>query len=265
MVKECPNCAYQNPDTASICAVCGHPLASSINAGNLDVEIDGISSLRIGMLIVIISGLVGIGVAIINGTYASSLGLFSVLGSDSSVPISASSGSSNLVIYGFPIFVDFLTSSITLVLFVVSMYFVYHGFSELETVNRRLSTGKTGSMLLLIGVALIIVGLFVFIGYLLSIGVSGTVHVIFSSVLSILLAFSAFVLIGAIILIIGLIMLIIGLYRVGSIYNTGLVTAGSIVFLFINYIGAILLYVGFGKIKNKLEKTKSDQGLPTKP
>ncbi|MGC8505979.1 MAG: zinc ribbon domain-containing protein, partial [Thermoplasmata archaeon] len=122
MVKVCPNCNYQNPDSANICEVCGQPLNLSADPRIIESAIDGISSLRIGMLIVLISGLIGIVVAVINGTYASSLGFFSVFGSESSVPISTSPGSTTLIINSSSLFFSLLSSTVIIALFVVSIY-----------------------------------------------------------------------------------------------------------------------------------------------
>ena len=257
MVKVCPNCNFQNPDSASVCEVCGQPLNLGADPRIIDSAIDGISSLRIGMLIVMISGLIGIIMAVINGTIASSLGFFSVFGSESSVPISTSPGSTTLIINSSSLFFSLLSSTVIFALFIVSMYFIYRGFSKLIVANRRFSTGKTGSVLLLVGVVMVLIGVAIFLGFLLSIGLSGNAQTPISSILGGILAFAVLVVIGAILLLVGLIMLIIGLYRIGSIYDTGLVKAGSIVFLFINYIGAILLYVGLGKIKENLEAIRS--------
>ena len=107
-----------------------------------------------------------------------------------------------------------------------AVYMFMKGFGTLKEVAPEVGIGRTGSMLVLVAVILVIIGL---AGLLV-----GALPLVILAVFGALLDF------------IGIIMVAIGFYRVGSRYNDGLVKVGGILLILggLAFIGAILIYLG---------------------
>ncbi|MCI2415153.1 MAG: DUF973 family protein [Candidatus Aramenus sp.] len=184
------------------------------------IEIEGIKKIRSGMLIYIVGNLLSVFLAF------SIVGLlFGTLGALSSANLLAGLGA----VAGLVIAAGLLLL-VGAVLDVISILRVRDGLGMLVSVGRDVGIGRTGTTLILVGAALsIITALLTFV------------------VIGIFL-----VPIAEVILLIGVILLGIGLYEVGSIYQDTLTEVGGIVSIFVGFIGAILVYVGLGKVLQKL-------------
>ncbi|MBB5255056.1 DUF973 family protein [Sulfurisphaera ohwakuensis] len=192
-------------------------------------ELEGVKSIRSGVLFEIITALlVGIGIIILLTSGVLTAGL-------SGSAVGAASGIVGTLI-GLVVLII-----IGVIIGIVGLLRIRSGFNILKAVGRDVGIGGTGVTLLLVGYILMVIGALlaiVFIG----------IPILF---------------IGAILALIGQILLGIGFYRIGEIYNTGLVKVGGILVVLsiitdlLGFIGYILVYVGLGRVVNNLPITTS--------
>ena len=177
-----------------------------------NVELDGLKTLRTGSLLLIIAPILTM-----VGLSAALGGLFS-----GSLAFAAAGASAELG-----------AAIVGALLELAAVYMFMKGFGTLREVAPEVGIGRTGSMLVLVAVILLIIGL---AGLL-----AGAFPLVFLVGLGALLDF------------IGIIMVAIGFYRVGSRYGEGLVKVGGILLIFggLAFIGAILNYIGLGGIIRK--------------
>ncbi|QIW23943.1 DUF973 family protein [Sulfolobus sp. S-194] len=187
-------------------------------------ELEGIKSVRSGVLFEIITALlVGIGIIVL---LTSGVLLTGFSGS----AVGAASGIVGTLI-GLIVLII-----IGVVIGIVGLLRIRSGFNILKAVGRDVGIGGTGVTLLLVGYILMVIG----------------------AILSIVFIGIPILFIGAILALVGQILLGIGFYRIGEIYNTGLVKVGGILVVLsiitdlLGFIGYILVYVGLGKIVNNL-------------
>jgi len=148
------------------------------------------------------------------------------------------------------------------ILSIISLLFLRSGFKELVRAGRDLKTGLTGASIYLVAFVLLMIG----------------VAVLFTSLVQVLPSISSnapppspylaplvggvlIVIIGAIAALVGVIMVIIGLYKVGSIYQDGLIKVGAILIIipYLNIVAPFLLFFGLGNAIRKAETGFSPQ------
>lgn len=128
---------------------------------------------------------------------------------------------------------------------IVVLYFLYKGFEGVEKYIPDTTIGKWGVVLKFIAlIGSFIASLFI-IPKLFGALVGEDVH----------LAFLEIYRLGGIISLIGLIgaiFLAIALYHIGDHYNETLIVVGAILYIFIAWVGAILLFIGFRNLEEKM-------------
>jgi hypothetical protein len=148
------------------------------------------------------------------------------------------------------------------ILSIISLLFLRSGFKELVRAGRDLKTGLTGASIYLVAFVLLMIG----------------VAVLFTSLVQVLPSISSnapppspylaplvggvlIVIIGAIAALVGVIMVIIGLYKVGSIYQDGLIKVGAILIIipYLSIVAPFLLFFGLGNAIRKAETGFSPQ------
>ncbi len=137
----------------------------------------------------------------------------------------------------------------------VGFWFVRSGFKMLEPSMSTLGTGALGASLQIAGVlAVAVTAVLLVVAVILS-GMSSTSSA--GQGLSGTIAFIAglgVIVIGAVIWFVGIILVLIGFYRIGNTYNNNLVEIGAIMYLFMGFIGAILLFIGLSEVKDSIAK-----------
>lgn len=267
MAKVCPNCGYENPEGNDSCAMCNTKLESFGETGRTQANMSGtalkgLGLVRIAAILAILTFIANVAIEIaLVGTfsYTSLLGGLGSVGTGSSL-ISATGAVSNAFIYAI------LGSVASSAILFISAILLYIGFGHLRQVNPRLGTGRTGALIYIIGLFLVLIGALVVFATVLpllsQIANGGTPT--FSNI-SGLLGAVALLLIGAILLIIGIIMVAIGLFRIGSTFNDTVTKVGGILYIFLNIIGAILLLIGLSSIMNKIRSTPAMSSEPEPP
>ncbi|QXJ31985.1 DUF973 family protein [Saccharolobus shibatae] len=187
-----------------------------------NTELEGIGKLRGGSLFMILSVLlaaIGILVIISAGVLG---GMFSVASGNVGGAIAAGIG----LLAGIAIVI-----LIGAIIGLVGILRIRSGFSILKSLGRDVGIGETGTTLYLVGLIIIIIG----------------------ALLTFVLIGVPILILGEIIALIGGILIGIGFYRVGEIYNEGLVKIGGILIIIpidiLNFIGFILAYVGLGRVR----------------
>ncbi|QGA54032.1 DUF973 family protein [Sulfolobus sp. E5-1-F] len=187
-----------------------------------NTELEGIGKLRSGSLFMILAVLLAaIGtLVIISAGIASSM--FSAATGNAAGIIASGIG----LLAGIAIVI--LIGAIVGLLGVLR---VRSGFSILKSLGKDVGIGETGTTLYLVGLIIVIIG----------------------ALLTIVIVGLPILVLGEIIALIGGILIGIGFYRVGEIYNEGLVKIGGILIAIpidlLNFIGFILVYVGLGRVR----------------
>ncbi len=148
-----------------------------------------------------------------------------------------------------------IISSVTTVLAIAGIFMLYRGFGTLRELDEKFSLGRTGTILEVVGMVMLLVGTIALISImpsLLAVANGPTAGSAMQAEFGTILATIALIAVAAIITLVGMIFVIIGLFRVGSQFNNSLVEVGAILILFLGIIGTILLYLGLTEIINKL-------------
>ncbi|QXJ34976.1 DUF973 family protein [Saccharolobus shibatae] len=187
-----------------------------------NTELEGIGKLRGGSLFMILSVLlaaIGILVIISAGVLG---GMFSAASGNVGGAIAAGIG----LLAGIAIVI-----LIGAIIGLVGILRIRSGFSILKSLGRDVGIGETGTTLYLVGLIIIIIG----------------------ALLTFVLIGVPILILGEIIALIGGILIGIGFYRVGELYNEGLVKIGGILIIIpidiLNFVGFILAYVGLGRVR----------------
>ena len=258
MTRYCPACGHENTDDALACVSCGKDLSSLMQKPyakktSSAAEIEGVGFLRNYSII----GIISVAVALVIGFATLGIlewsGLVGPLGLAFGGATPTASNISNYLFYSE------IDSLLGLVISLVGLYFLLKGFSVFQAVGDEFSTGRTGTILEIIGLIFVVVFLAGLIATILpllqSFTSGGTPPATFFGGLILL---TIGLLIGAVLLLIGLIMVTIGLFRVGSKYDSALVQVGCILVIFFGVVGYILLYVGFtGILRNLRDLTNA--------
>ncbi len=134
---------------------------------------------------------------------------------------------------------------------IIFVYYLWQGFKIMETIMPNVSFGKIGALLLLFG--------------------SFSLPIIFpifwtfppNNFQSPMVYFGVFSIFGVVGLI-GIILLIIAIYRIGEKYDNTTIKVGAIIYIFLSFIAAIVLYFGFKELENNPRKEKATI-LPPQP
>lgn len=255
MTKSCPNCGYDNRDANTLCSICGTPLRSfgEIPAGSQqknvrDNAIRGLSLVRLAAVIALVSFAFSmvINFVLIGGLSSGSFfGGIGALGSAST--LTSTTAAASFLRYTA---IDLV---VTLAITFVSVLFLYVGFGELSQVSGSLRTGRTGSMLTLVGLVFVaIAAYYIFSIVIPQISQNTANNVITASQASGILGSLALIGIGGLILLIGVIMLAIGIFRIGDVFDDSLNKAGGILYVLINVVGAILIIIGTSSILGRI-------------
>ncbi len=258
MTKTCPNCGYENPDGNEKCAVCNSQLE---NFGDIKEQpqrnvgseaISGLVLVRYAAILAIVTFAISVALNYIfigSFAYGSLFGGLGAFGTSSSL-ISPNGTLSNAFWYAM------IAAAVQFGILIISTILLFLGFGHLGSVNPRLRTGRTGSLLYIIGLILIILTLFAILAAVLpslpSIQQGNPPPV---SNLGALLGLVAIMFIGLIIILVGLIMVAIGLYRIGDVFNDTSSKVGGILYFLINFVGAILLVIGISSILDRIRTT----------
>lgn len=196
-------------------------------------EMEGIKNLRSGSLFLIISALlasIGVIITITGGLlgFLFSLGTLSAVGAASSI-------------FGTIIGIVVLVL-LSAIIGLIGILRIKSGFSILKSLGRDVGIGGTGTTIYLVGLIIAIIGAF----------------------LSIILIGLPILALAEFLILIGGILIGVGFYRVGEIYNEGLVKIGGILIIIpvdlLNFIGFILAYIGLGKVKPLATATQQSFG-----
>ncbi|ACP44796.1 Protein of unknown function DUF973 [Sulfolobus islandicus Y.G.57.14] len=187
-----------------------------------NTELEGIGKLRSGSLFMILAVLlaaIGILVIISAGMLG---GMFSA----------ASGNVIGVIASGIGLLVGIaIVILIGAIIGLIGILRIRSGFGILKSLGRDVGIGEIGTTLYLVGLIIIIIG----------------------ALLTIVLIGFPILILGEIIALIGGILIGIGFYKVGEIYNEGLVKIGGILIVIpidlINFVGFILAYVGLGKVR----------------
>ena len=142
------------------------------------------------------------------------------------------------------IFVVFI---LAVIVAIVGVLLMRKGFGALAASGLNVGIGRTGATAVLIGFILMLIGAF-----LPTVAVGTLPHVTPREVLPFLQASHNIQDLGGVIVLVGIILLAIGFYKLGSIYNNGLVKWGGILSIFLGFIGYILVYIGLGSVIRNL-------------
>ena len=246
MTKQCPNCFFENSDSAKFCEVCGKPLPApeaSISSGGGPEEdvISSIRKLRFAFIIALFSAVLSFVL------FAFVLMLYSHFASVGSSYVSSGSPFapfSAYFIYLVPILV------VSLFLTITTYYFIIDSFRCFKKSSYDFSIGYNGGILILISEVAVTLLTLLLLAVLFPLATSSS-NVPPSSLFP-LLGLSLGILAFAIPLLIGIIFLAIGIFRVGNRYKSDSLKAGAIINIFIPLIGAILIIYGTTKIINRL-------------
>ncbi len=135
------------------------------------------------------------------------------------------------------------------------LYYLWKGFSLMEKIVSFTSSGKTGVILVAIGTILSSSIFPVSYAFFLSPNMNFEPLMFYVLILSII----------GILSFIGLILIAITLFKLGERYDSTIIKAGAILFIFLGIVGAILLYIGFKDVENKPPKEKAIVLPPSPP
>ncbi|MCW6169198.1 MAG: DUF973 family protein [Thermoplasmatales archaeon] len=248
MTKQCPNCFFENPDSARFCEVCGKPLQPAgvppLSPGALDARVlSSIRKLRFAFIITLFSSVLSYvlyAFAFILDSHFASLGPSYVSSPNSNPFASLSAYFSYLV----PILV------LSLLLTIVTYYFIIDSFRGLKKISYDFSIGYNGGIMILISEVAVTLLVLLLLAVLFPL-VASPSNVPPSS-LPPLLGLIVGILIFAIPLIIGIIFLAVGIYRVGDRFESDSLRAGAIINIFIPLVAAILIIYATTKIIESL-------------
>ncbi len=131
---------------------------------------------------------------------------------------------------------NIVLKAIGLVIILFAFWYLYNGFKSLKASRFPNDAGRTG----IIGVTIQVIGVVIsFVSVILTGFAAGTV-----AELGVAAA-------GGIIAFVGAIFTMLAFYKVGSNYNSTIVKVGGILFLLINFVGDILLFIGLDEITKK--------------
>lgn len=270
MSKLCPNCGYENPEANEKCAMCNTPLKSFGEASGGQTQenlggkaVSGLLLVRWAAILAIVTFVVSIAINLaLLGTvpYTAALG---GLGAFSTGTSFFSSTGQITAAFWYAV----IAAISQFVILFISSILLYMGFGRLTAVNSRLRTGRTGSLLYIVGLLLVLISIFGLLASLLpllsqiSSGNPAAVSTLYGLIGLLVLVF-----IGAILALIGVIMIAIGLYRIGDIFNDTSSKVGGILYFLINIVGAILMVIGISSIINKIRGASPSTGTePEQP
>ncbi len=151
-----------------------------------------------------------------------------------------------------PIYAFFIPSVIlSLIGNIIFVYYLWHGFKIMETVMPNVSIGKIGALLLLFSSFSLPIIFPIF---------WGAPSPNFQSPVAYFGLFSIFGVVG----LIGIILLVIAIYRIGEKYDNTTIKVGAIIYIFLSFIAAIVLYFGFKELEN-MKSGKNSVILPPQP
>ncbi len=263
MAKYCPKCGYKNDDDAQNCASCMAPLAES---GNIPPEtpennrkyLQALIYLRYYTIIGFVSLVVGI---IINYVFLRSFSYGYLVG-----PLGAAFGGVTLNTSSVSGLIAYSEIALTVsaVLTIIGFFMLYRGFTSLKVLDPQFSTGRTGTILEMVGMVLVVLGTLGLLATVLpnvNLGNTTATSTLVQSELGALLGLAFLILAAAIILLVGIIMALIGIFRVGSRFDSTVVKVGAVLTVFLGIIGTILLFIGFSEIINKLRRNTEEPGM----
>lgn len=261
MAKFCPKCGFENEDEAGMCASCGTSLtiradSASGNDAERQTYLQGVMDLRNYTIIGFISLIVGIAINLATLKTFSYDYLIGPLGLAFGGASLNTSNVSALLAYSE------IGLAVSAVLTVIGLYMLFRGFGALRTVGSEFSIGRTGAILEIFGMVILLLGTIGILAILIpvvNLGNSSSAATLAQSELVAILGIA--ILVAAVILLVGVIMVMIGVYRVGSRFHSGLVQAGAILTFFLGIIGTILLFVGFTNIIDKLRNSGNEMGF----
>ncbi len=131
----------------------------------------------------------------------------------------------------------------------IYLYYLYKGFTKIGKFINNVEIGKYGIILSIIGITSS------FFNFSMFFRPSQNIFLIPSYFFYPMLTLS-------IIGFIGVILIAVALWRIGEHYKNTTVTIGAIFLILINFIGAIILYMGFGDIQKKIRKRLPPPPLP---
>ncbi len=137
-----------------------------------------------------------------------------------------------------------------------------NGFMALRRKAAGIKIGVTGTLLQIIGSVLIFAALFIIIGFGSIVSSGGMLNAI-THLGSLPIASTVAMIPGLILAVTGIILTLVGLWRIADIYENDLLKIGTILFIvpgLINFIGAILLYLGLGEAAEKEDASKQKKG-----
>ena len=152
-----------------------------------------------------------------------------------------------------PLLLFFPSLIISTVGTLIYIYYLWHGFDLIAKVIPETSMGKIGSILM-------ISSLFIYPFFLPILGMLSNPP---ENIAFISIYISIMGILGVIALV-GIILVVIALFKIGEHYNSTIIKVGAILFIFLGFIGAILLYIGFKDLEDKPFEKKSVI-LPPKP
>ncbi len=134
---------------------------------------------------------------------------------------------------------------------IIFVYYLWQGFKIMETIMPNVSFGKIGALLLLFGSF----SLPIIFPMFWSVPSTN-----FQAPIAYFGVFSIFGIVGFI----GVILLVIAIYRIGENYENTMIKAGAIIYIFLSFIAAIILYFGFKELENNPRKERATI-LPPQP
>ena len=252
MTKQCPNCFFENDDSAKFCEVCGKSLQPSeflpqSSGASIENLLSSFKKLRFAFIIALFSAVISFVLSafvLMLESHIASHAPSGVSTSNPHVPLST------YFAYLVPIIV------VSLILTIASYYFIIVSFKGLKKSSYDFSIGYKGGILILVSdVAVTLLSLFL-LSFIFQLATAP--NDVFTSSIFSLLGLSLGILAFAIPLLIGIIFLAIGIFRVGDRYQSDSLKAGAIINIFIPLVGAILIIYGTTKIIERLNSSGSN-------
>lgn len=129
------------------------------------------------------------------------------------------------------------------------------GFASLRLVDFRYGIGYTGAILSLVGIVIVLVSAFLEMGGLIWVLTAPPTVNTAPTISGVTTAYTALLVIGLLVAFISYILLAIAFFRLGSDHKMTIIEVGAVFFILINFIGAILLFIGLTKLLNKLSQS----------
>ena len=143
--------------------------------------------------------------------------------------------------------VIFIVLLSAIIIGIVGVSLTRKGFCALASSGLNVGTGRAGATAILIGFILMLIGALIPV-----VALGALQHVTPREALPFLQAGHDVQALGGLIVLVGVILLAIGFYRLGRVYNSGLVTWGGILSVFLGFIGYTLVYIGLGDVVRSL-------------